>query len=112
MTNTEDLEKLTQLATALLATSISDDEIPLMVENYVAAIDAWFKQVGDQLPQVLAEGQGGEFLALHGRVLQHAQSASRDVSSQLRGLMKHGKGILAYTDTMPKQLGVSRPRKG
>jgi hypothetical protein len=49
--------------------------------------------------------------ALHAQVVARAEELKGQLSQHLRDLKKKGKGILVYTDILPKRLSSIRPRK-
>jgi len=95
----------------VLAADPTSGELLVKFDLYTELFEKWHAGV-DDLAQALSLPEGVELLDVHAAVLERAQEVQGEVAKALKGLRCRGKGILAYTDTLPKRIGTIRPLKG
>ncbi len=108
-----DPRNLIELANRILAAKAEDDVVELLGE-YSVAFDAWYGKYQADLPSAKGspwEAALKELKHKHEAVLSVAKKNQGEIKAQLRKLKKKGKGILAYTDRLPKRVTTTRPRK-
>lgn len=111
--STEELLRLAQ--EALAAQSISSDEFVEKVGRYSAAFESWSARHAEVLSGKQKPADVKEFRALaqaHAKIMEHAAELKHQTSKDLGELHKKGKGIMAYTDILPKRISMSGTRKG
>ncbi len=105
----ESLNTLIAIAESALK-SESEDQFIDILEQYSEKFARWQQQIPAEIEQNKALLE--KLQTLHSEILARAQTLKGGTAAQMRQLKKRGKGILAYTDVMPKRLGAIRPRKG
>ena len=114
-----DLKPLIILADRVLAASDDEHAVALLTE-YTDAFASWQNDWIKKHPAgTKVESPEKEAVAPLLRTLdvKHRQIVNRtahlrgDVLKQMRELKRRGKGILQYTDDLPKQIGSIKPRK-
>lgn len=103
---------LVSSARELCELSLDSPDSPELFESYAARVDELMAVAGERLQALLSSPTGQAFLRAHADVIERAGAASKQAGAELRGLKRRGKGIMAYTDLLPKRLGTIRPRKG
>ena len=103
------LTRLIELAGAALAEADEAAAVEL-ISGYCQALGAMSKS--DMDAAVAAEPEAAKKLVqLHSRVLQRA-GALRDVTAgSLKKLKTKGKGLMAYTDLLPRRISVRKKRE-
>jgi hypothetical protein len=96
---------------------VESDELVSLIEQYAKAFDEWYSSTCEGTDMATIKSKVGtdklaELLNLHAEVMKRTGELKEDVSGDIRKLKKKGKGILAYTDTLPKRISVTRKRKG
>jgi hypothetical protein len=99
-------------AEEILAADPASRELVVQVETYAELFEQWQFAVGDNLAASLASPEGTSLVRVHAAVLARAKTVQGEVAIALKGLRKRGKGILAYTDSLPKSIATIKPRKG
>ncbi len=112
-------QELLALGEALVARGIEDQELPDLIHQYSELFDSWFASANFSSPEPDTSKMAGEMrtalgpvLAIHEAVLALASRAKDLTEAELKSLRTRGKGILAYVDTMPKKVSLTRGRKG
>lgn len=84
------------------------------LEAYTAQFDRWQRSWGkSQVKLTAREADIGRKIAeQHVIVIELATEMKRSVESSLKSLRGWNRGLKAYIDHFPKQLGTIRPRKG
>jgi len=86
----------------------------VLLGEYSTEFDAWYAKYKDELPHAKGtpwEASLKELKRKHDAVLSRSKESQGEIKAQLRKLKKRGKGILAYTDLLPKRVGTVKPRK-
>jgi hypothetical protein len=98
----------------LAAHASSRDEFVEKVAAYSAAFEAWGKENPDVLKgKVSAEADSLRALAeVHAKIIDFAEEIKRQTGRELGEQRKKGKGIMAYTDILPKRISMSGTKKG
>lgn len=82
-----------------------------LVESYSDGFREWYGEYSSGKCEVSEE----LLLSLdtkHRAIIERVQTWQSATSSDLRDLKLKGKGILAYTDILPKRIGRMAPKKG
>jgi len=112
-----DTATLLQLAEAALA---PDENLDLRTDRIVAyseAFERWYSAARPSIDAGDAAPLGGltilrKLEAQHAAVMKLAQEIMRRTDVEVRGLRRKGKGMVAYTDTLPKQISTKKFRPG
>lgn len=112
-----DTTALLALAEAALAPGESADIIADRIAAYTEAFDRWYSAACPSIEAGDAVPLGGlallrELEIRHAAVMDLAQEIMRRTDVELKGLRRKGKGIVAYTDTLPKRISTKRFRPG
>lgn len=108
------VEQLIDLAKTLLNFEGQEDLRLEMLEQYCAEFAEWFADNRELLEanDNIDVDKLRELECEHNKVLELAKSWQGAVAGDLRKLKVKGKGIIAYTDILPKRLSQMRPTKG
>lgn len=113
-TSTGDLAKLIELADETLAAD-NDENYVLKLENYARQFDQWFsayeESVKDQRPLNTRE-ELEELLSRHEKLVLLSQANHSTYADEMIKLKQRSKGIMAYTDTLPKKISFNKVKKG
>lgn len=114
-----EIDELLQMAESISALPDGDEQTAV-IEQYVDAFGEWFK-----LNEPLFRAGGGAagmqpaelkrveaLAASHAEVMRRVERLLGETSLKLGSLHKKAKGIMAYTDFLPKRISVARARKG
>jgi hypothetical protein len=84
------------------------------LEAYTALFDQWQRTWAKGDPGLTArEAEFGRRIAeQHALLIELTAEVQRSVESSLKSLRGWNRGLKAYIDHFPKQLGTIRPRKG
>ena len=110
-----DLAQLISLATAAASGSGPITQEMQAIEEYFEAFELW---QAAHLEQAQADASAvtkanlKRLAELHPLVISRAQVLLKTTAGEMKRLQRHGKGIRAYTDTLPKQISVTGKRKG
>lgn len=112
--NDKTVDALISQADELLAETSPEEALPKL-EAYAADFDAWFeryqKSVDSGSP--LADKSAlEELLTRHEKVVDLTSRMQDTFPEEMKKLKQKGKGILAYTDTLPKKISFTKTRKG
>jgi len=108
-----DTAGLIKLAEAALVDGESASTITERIVAYSDAFDRWYSaaapfiEAGDAAPLGGAETVR-TLNARHGAVVALTRKLMARTESDTRGLRKKGKGMLAYTDLLPKQVSTKK----
>lgn len=108
-------ELLRRAQEALAAHNVSSDEFIDKVAAYSTAFEAWRATNSDILKGEKPPQDEAEFRALagaHAKLVDHLTALKARTGKDLGDLRKKGKGIMAYTDILPKRISISGTRKG
>lgn len=78
------------------------------IEAYSEAFSRWYAEN----PNPTESEQLERLSRHHTEILEKVAELRELTSIDLRNLKKKGKGILAYTDVLPKRISFGRKRKG
>ncbi len=130
------LAELIKLATDITESACSDEERIAKIETYVQVCDALVESGSELFPAELSTADKSvdksvekavvnkavankaveqdlkHLQALHASVLEQARAMQGEASEKLRKLKFHGRGVLVYTDYLPKRISSMKPRKG
>ncbi len=81
------------------------------LDRYSQDFDVWYAGHRDRL-EAGDLPEADALLALHNELIDKAQTWLRQTGAELSNHKVRGKGILAYTDLLPKRISVRRVRKG
>ena len=107
--------ELIALGQEILSVSDNPDLVVEKVAQYVSEFESWNLAHKSLLAGGASAQQIQEFKALagvHAKVLDLAEKLKAQTRDSLKGLRKKGKGIMAYTDILPKSISMSGSRKG
>lgn len=88
------------------------------IEKYCSSLAQWLKETENSSSHPNADTLGlsaadlTELSKLHGSVMQLASQLLGNTATQLQDLQIKAKGIMAYVDTLPKKISVTKSRKG
>lgn len=102
-------------ADALLSETVSGDEFISGLESYAIEFGEWFAAN----EQLIAAGSGSldrdrlrELAEKHEAVLHKTELMQKSFPEAMKELRNRGRGIMAYTDLMPKKISLNKPQKG
>lgn len=103
------LEEVIGLADRALS---CDDQEQLVeqIQLYVDAFADWFDHNQDRISS--ADPAIEALQSKHAAVLARASALRGTFASEMRKVKVRGKGILAYTDIVPKRISSTKPRQG
>lgn len=89
------------------------EELERYSDSFEAWQASWKGQAAGRASFSSKEAEIGRRIAeQHATVLELTQQMKEAVEQSLRSLRGRSKGIRAYIDHLPKQIGTMRPRKG
>lgn len=104
------LADLQELAEAALVVQDNPEAQLTAIETYCEAF-AKAEQAGSLAD--LEAGEEAEILSkLHEKVLMQAAVLLDDTARDMQHFKKKARGIMAYVDTMPKKISVTKSKKG
>jgi hypothetical protein len=110
------VSNLTALATEILSGQGDIDKSILLLNQYCEDLSRWYEQNEARLRAGnLAPGEEealAELDRLHGRVLEFGAGLQSRCSADLIDFRRKARGIMAYTDTLPKRISIARKRQG
>jgi hypothetical protein len=93
-----------------------------ILDSYIEAFDEWeqkdlkkragIAKSGDELTKNELVEAGKVIAAQHGRIIELAAGMKDHVAQSLKSLKLKGKGLKAYSDSYPKRISTTRPRRG
>lgn len=110
-----DTTALLATANSVLEAGISEDQLISRLEEYAQSFDLWFKSNQEALNGAASteeKSQFGQLGLLHVAIIDRALTLKNKASLDLKNLRKLGKGIMAYTDQLPKSVSIHGTRKG
>ncbi|MBN8547823.1 MAG: hypothetical protein J0M12_00760 [Deltaproteobacteria bacterium] len=108
-------ELLRHAQQALDAIGTPGDEFLEKIAAYSAAFEAWASKNSEVLSGTRKPENEDTFRTLaaaHAKLMEHAEALKRKTGKDLSDLRKKGKGIMAYTDILPKRISISGTKKG
>lgn len=109
MTHSPTTQNLIQLADVIFEADIPLEEVLNRLDAYATLFDVWYAAHSDKLS---SDAEVALLEERHHKVIECAAELLKGTSAELAKLKLKGKGILAYTDTLPKKISFRRPRKG
>jgi hypothetical protein len=108
-----DTAGLIRLAEAALVEGESPATITARIVAYSDAFDRWYSDAGAFIAAGDSISLGGVELVRtlndrHGAVVELTRELMGRTEADTRGLRKKGKGMLAYTDLLPKQVSTKK----
>lgn len=95
----------------LLATDAPLDERIVAMDGYSERFALWYdSQAIESDAAEIVRAQ--ELLNLHNQLVERAQEWLKEAGQELGKQRAKGRGIMAYTDVLPKRLSQYRPKKG
>ena len=113
MKSTADL--LALASEALAATELPADEFLNKVAGYAEAFEIWKLGHSQELSGAIPEDGRAEFESLaelHAKIVDRVAELKSKTEQDLKHIRRKGKGIMAYTDTLPKRISISTKRRG
>lgn len=112
-----DTAALLVLAEAALAPGESPDVVTDRIVAYTEAFDRWYSVATPSIEAGDAAPLGGiellrQLETRHAAVMDLAQEIMRRTDAEVKGLRRKGKGMVAYTDTLPKRISTKKFRPG
>ncbi len=118
-----ELSKVLELGEALIALLEERDISALdLLDSYIEAFGVWEeKELKKQAASAQSRdakgkidlGELGQQVAIqHAKVFALAESMKDQVAQSLKSLRLKGKGLKAYSDSFPKRISTTRPRRG
>jgi hypothetical protein len=105
----ETLHKLIEQAEEVLADNdLGSDSIIPKVEAYIEAFQSWSQSGIEARTEDNAELM--RLQDLHARVIRCVSTLQAGTAGELRNLKRRARGLMAYTDLLPKQIGVVRKK--
>lgn len=108
-------DALIRLANAALEEGLSENQLESRLVEYANNFDAWFQSNQQALNGAATadqKAQFGQLGLLHVAIMDRALTLKKKAALDLRNLRKLGKGIMAYTDQLPKSVSIHGTRKG
>lgn len=105
-------QKLIELADAILDCEITSPELLELMERYGAAVELWLQSPEFGAAEAADAAQLQTLGDRHGRVLELARTLSEKSSADLRSFRTRARGLLTYTDILPKVVSTRKPTKG
>lgn len=108
-----EVDQLIQKAEELLSAELDLEAKLSTTEDYVASFADWHAEfdpsaeVSDELREKLVR-----LSDLHAKVLAFISELRDDSMKELRKFKAKAKGIMAYTDRLPKRISIAAKRKG
>lgn len=106
-----ELPDLVAQARELLRGGSPLEELIEKLERYSEDFDLWYASSRERIEAGLFK-EADNLLTLHDELIDKAQDWLRQAGADLAKHKVRGKGILAYTDVLPKRISVRRTRKG
>jgi|688.fasta_scaffold1022685_2 hypothetical protein len=88
------------------------DALDNYIESFTGWHAGWKSRVSEHPSDKELKAVGAEVAKQHSEVLRLAGELKESISASLRSLKRKGKGLIAYSDTLPKRISTIRPRKG
>ena len=103
----------------MIARGIEDQDLPDLLHRYSELFDRWFNSANLSSPDLIDSNLLAErSLALapvlnnHNAILDFVSRAKDLTETELKTLRSKGRGILAYVDTLPKKVSLTKGQKG
>ena len=108
----ETLDRLLTLGRTLSQGKLDIDLEIATIDEYVALFAEW--QKGAPLDSIAEHDRPRleELASLHANIVGRAVELKSLVAGEMRKLRSKAKGIIAYTDTLPRSLSLGRTIKG
>lgn len=109
-----ELNSLISLADEILNNS-NPDEIVDKLEKYAESFNAWYaayeKSLAANQP-INSKLELEQLLIKHEKVAEISESLKDSIPEEISKLKHKGRGIMAYTDLLPKKISFTKPTKG
>ncbi len=113
MKTTADL--LALASDALAGTALPPDEFLNKVAAYAESFEIWKLSHSQELSGSIPAANLPEFQSLaeaHAKIVDRVEELKSKTEFDLKHIKRKGKGIMAYTDTLPKRISISTKRRG
>lgn len=101
-----------QLGEAVLAESPQSSEFIDSIEAYAQRFEEWFEVNKTELTPEMADNQAiNDLIRIHANILDIAKSEQLQNSKNFWLHKEKARGIMAYTDILPKKVSISRTKK-
>ena len=110
-----EIAELISLAEAAIGHDSKSEEFVQALESYSAAFDHWFSANQSKLSDITDQAwrsQVDRLVELHEGLVERVNQVQAEHPDDMKKLKQRGKGIMAYTDLLPKRLSMRRPTKG
>jgi hypothetical protein len=88
------------------------DALDLYIESFGKWHGDWKARLLESSNDRDLKAVGAEVAKQHSEVLRLAGELKESIAVSLRSLKRKGKGLIAYSDKLPKRISTIRPRKG
>ena len=88
------------------------DAIDSYIESFTQWHAGWKARLSEHPADKELKAVGAEVAKQHSEVLRLAGELKESIAASLRSLKRKGKGLIAYSDKLPKRISTIRPRKG
>lgn len=106
------IEELRALALSVIEPNLDIDSLIDRIQHYSESFEVWYGEHRAELEAFENSTEIRELLDLHNQVLGFAETALKGTSNEIIKLKLKGKGLLAYTDILPRRISITRTRKG
>lgn len=93
----------------------SQEPLPERISSltaYSESFDQWYGEHKEELEKMSPSREAVELLELHNQLISAAEGWLKDVGAEIGIHRKKGKGIMAYTDILPKRVSRYQTKKG
>ena len=114
MNSAPDLNALIAMADHLLLSGQTAEAVEDL-EKYAIAFNLWYDNYQTSTKQEKPLNSREELIQLldrHEKVMEFSESLKSAIPEEMAKLRQKGKGIMAYTDTLPKKISFTKTRKG
>jgi len=103
------LSEILTLGQRATSGELSGDALVSAIIDYCSTFQSWYDEadLSVEAPEELARLE-----QVHSLVLSQAQVLQDQVSAGLKAVKAKGKGIMAYTDILPRKVSSVRAKKG
>lgn len=110
-----DIKELVALADEVLARPVVDDASVELIERYSQTFGEWFSKN----EKLIRENDPGlnrsdleQLLSRHEAVVDMSEQLQAQYPEDLKKLRQRGKGLMAYTDMLPKRISYKQTKEG
>ena len=114
MSNNINIDEIIDLATLLLSEKNSEEFVQKL-ESYSQAFGDWFSAYQESAARgepINTPEDLERLLEVHEKLVEESDKMHGTLPDEMAKLKLKGKGILAYTDTLPKKISFTKAKKG